>query len=78
MVNILNIPLYDNSLTSAVNSLIKTCTDKTEEKQNSCVSATGAHGIVMAQKNKEFSGVLKKRPKQKPSYPMCISDRFEY
>ena len=25
-----------------------------------------------------FSGVLKKRPKQKPSYPMCISDRFEY
>ena len=58
MINILNIPLYDKELASAVAGLLTTCLEKKEET-NRCVSATGAHGLVYAQKNKDFAGVLK-------------------
>jgi N-acetylglucosaminyldiphosphoundecaprenol N-acetyl-beta-D-mannosaminyltransferase len=58
MINVLNIPLYDDSLSSAVSSIITTCVEQ-KEKINRCISATGAHGIVTAQKNKEFADVLK-------------------
>lgn len=58
MIKILNVPVYDNSLISAVGSLIKICTDATEKKQNRCVSATSVHGIVIAQANKDFYDAL--------------------
>ncbi len=58
MINILNIPLYDNTLTSAVKSTIKTCLEE-KEKTNRCISATGAHGLVYARKNKDFAEILK-------------------
>jgi len=57
MINVLNIPLYDDKLSSSVSSLITTCL-KEEEKINRCVSATGAHGLVLAQKNKGFANTL--------------------
>lgn len=58
MIKVLNIPLYDDTLPSAVSGLITTCLEQ-KEKTNRCVSATGAHGLVFAQKNKDFSEVLR-------------------
>ena len=57
MINVLNIPLYDDTLPSAVSCLITTCLAQ-KEKANRCVSATGAHGLVFAQKNRDFAQVL--------------------
>jgi N-acetylglucosaminyldiphosphoundecaprenol N-acetyl-beta-D-mannosaminyltransferase len=58
MINVLKIPLYDDTLSSSVASLITTCLEQ-KEKTNRCVSATDAHGLVYAQKNEEFAYILK-------------------
>jgi N-acetylglucosaminyldiphosphoundecaprenol N-acetyl-beta-D-mannosaminyltransferase len=58
MIKVLNIPLYDDTLSSAVSCVIKTCSEQ-KEKMNRCVSARDAHGLVFAQKNKGFDNILK-------------------
>lgn len=58
MINILDIPLYDDTASSAVSSLITTCLEQ-KEKINRCIGAIDAHGLVCAQKNKYFAGLLK-------------------
>lgn len=57
-VQVLNIPLFDDSLDSAVGRIIDICLT---EKERSCriVSATSAHGLVYAQKHNEFAQALK-------------------
>ena len=57
MVNVLNIPLYRDGLRKAINEVIEVCVSNSL-KQNRCVSATGAHGIVYAKKHPEFEFVL--------------------
>jgi N-acetylglucosaminyldiphosphoundecaprenol N-acetyl-beta-D-mannosaminyltransferase len=57
MVSVLNIPLYDSTLASAVEKVIKICVE--EEKTNRCVSTTGAHGLVFSKENKEFANLLR-------------------
>lgn len=57
MIKVLNIPLYDNTLVSAVDGVIKICRE--EDKKNRCVSTTGAHGLVYSKENKEFADILK-------------------
>ncbi len=57
MINVLSIPLYDNTLESAVKKVIQICLN--EEKQNRCVSTTGAHGLVFSKENEEFACLLK-------------------
>jgi N-acetylglucosaminyldiphosphoundecaprenol N-acetyl-beta-D-mannosaminyltransferase len=57
MINVLEIPLYDLGMKSAVQHIIDVC--KGDQKENRCVSATGAHGLVYAKTNKEFSDLLK-------------------
>jgi N-acetylglucosaminyldiphosphoundecaprenol N-acetyl-beta-D-mannosaminyltransferase len=58
MINVLNIPLFNGTLSSAVLRVISTCSEQ-NEKENRCVSATSAHGLVIAQNNEEFAVVLK-------------------
>jgi N-acetylglucosaminyldiphosphoundecaprenol N-acetyl-beta-D-mannosaminyltransferase len=57
MVKVLGISLYDKNISAAIShfiNLIKTGM----KKENRCISATGAHGIVYAQKNLSFKELL--------------------
>ena len=56
-MEVLHIPLYDLGMDAALEHVLQTC-DK-EEKENRCVSATGAHGLIEAQKNPEFASLLR-------------------
>lgn len=56
-MKVLSIKLYNKSFNSVVNRIIS---ESTNEKGNRCISATSAHGIIIAQKNKEFRNVLDK------------------
>lgn len=55
-VPIIGIPLYRYTIGQAVQHCTKIC--KNEKLANYCISATGAHGMVFARKNKEFYQVL--------------------
>lgn len=57
MVEVLNIPLYDRSLTLAVAEAVEVCASG-GDKNSLCISATGAHGMVSAQKHPEFARIL--------------------
>jgi N-acetylglucosaminyldiphosphoundecaprenol N-acetyl-beta-D-mannosaminyltransferase len=56
-MNVLDIPLYDQGMEAAVQHVIQTC--EKEDKTNRCVSATGAHGLIIAKKDPEFASILK-------------------
>lgn len=56
IVNILGVPLYKYDIETAVADLIKICQEETP--QNRCVSATGAHGLVLAQEDSRFKQLL--------------------
>jgi N-acetylglucosaminyldiphosphoundecaprenol N-acetyl-beta-D-mannosaminyltransferase len=57
MIEVLHIPLYDLGMNNAVRQVVDDCSKG--KKENRCVSATGAHGLVFAKKNQEFAGILK-------------------
>lgn len=57
MIEVLGIHLYDQGMTKLVCHVIDTC--QGQNKENRCMSATGAHGLVSAKENKEFSDILK-------------------
>ncbi len=57
MIEVLDIPLYDLGMQKAVGHITDVCSKG--KKENRCVSATGAHGLVFAKKNQEFAGILK-------------------
>lgn len=57
MIKVLDIPLYDLGMKKAVQHIIDVCSN--QKKENRCVSATGAHGLVFAKRNQEFSKILK-------------------
>jgi N-acetylglucosaminyldiphosphoundecaprenol N-acetyl-beta-D-mannosaminyltransferase len=55
-VKVLKVPMYAKNIPAATQELIEVC--QNESKLNRCVSATGAHGLVFAQKNPDFFQVL--------------------
>jgi len=57
MIKVLDIPLYDLGMQKAVQHVIDVCSN--QKKENRCVSATGAHGLVFAKKDQEFANILK-------------------
>ena len=57
MIEVLKIPLYDLGMGKAVQHIIDVC--NTQKKENRCVSATGAHGLVFAKKDQDFAEILK-------------------
>ncbi|MEX0769236.1 MAG: WecB/TagA/CpsF family glycosyltransferase [Balneolaceae bacterium] len=52
---VLGIPLFNKSIRLAAEQIIEECSG---EKNNHCISATGAHGIVYAFKNPLFKNLL--------------------
>ncbi len=56
VVHVLNIPMYSKNIETATSEVIDTCLNA--PKENRMISATGAHGSVFAQKNKEFFETL--------------------
>lgn len=57
MIQVLKTNLYDAGLVTAVEQIIRQSAP-TFERQNKCVSATGAHGMITAIKEQEFKQVL--------------------
>ena len=54
---VLNIPLYDKPLAHAVDEIVGICVNGSS-KSNRLVSATSAHGLVIAQKDQAFADLL--------------------
>ena len=57
MIQVLQTQLYSNGLANAVQDAIGQCRD-TASRSNRCISATGAHGMIMAVKEPEFRKTL--------------------
>jgi N-acetylglucosaminyldiphosphoundecaprenol N-acetyl-beta-D-mannosaminyltransferase len=57
LIKVLNIPLFDQGLEIAVSDVVSVCISD-QPKENRCISATGAHGLVYAHKNPEFANTL--------------------
>ncbi|MBD2701424.1 WecB/TagA/CpsF family glycosyltransferase [Spirosoma sp. BT702] len=57
MTKVLDVTLYDAGLEAAVNGLLWRC-DSSWPRDNKCISATGAHGLVTAFKEPDFKQVL--------------------
>jgi N-acetylglucosaminyldiphosphoundecaprenol N-acetyl-beta-D-mannosaminyltransferase len=58
VVRILGIDVYDESLGHALNSIIETCLSNAP-RSSRLISATGAHGLVHAQRNPQFAETLR-------------------
>lgn len=56
-IHVTGIPLFARDIKSATELCIDHCFEGS--RSNYCVSATGAHGLVHAQKNPEFAAILK-------------------
>ena len=56
MVKVLGIELNDSNLDSAVKKIVSEVSKK--KKKNLCISATGAHGLVTAKKDRKFRKIL--------------------
>jgi N-acetylglucosaminyldiphosphoundecaprenol N-acetyl-beta-D-mannosaminyltransferase len=56
MVKILNIPIYSQEMSRLISDIVRQCQGK--KKQNLVVTATGAHGLVTAKRDKEFAKLL--------------------
>lgn len=54
-IDILGTPLYNKSIRQASEQVIHACSG---EKNNHCISATGAHGLIYAYKNPPFKRLL--------------------
>lgn len=54
-MRILGIDLYNGGINSAIDLILS---HSIKEKQNLCISATGAHGIIEAKKNRRFKEIL--------------------
>ena len=57
MIQVLDIPLFDQNISAAVETCISHI-NTGNAKDNKCISATGAHGIVHAKKNQDFYSIL--------------------
>ena len=56
MIDVLKIKLHDSNLADAVQTIDSKC--GRSARLNLCVSATGAHGIITARKDKNFRDIL--------------------
>lgn len=60
MIEVLNVPLYDEDIDQAVRVVIDTIRADEYEPGKRCISATGAHGLVEAHKDVAFKSLLGK------------------
>lgn len=54
---ILGIRMYNLDIPSIVREMIQVCSGN-EPRENRCISATGAHGMITARKDEEFKNIL--------------------
>lgn len=66
-ISILGIPIFSKSIPDIIEIIL---TDK--GKSNKCISATGAHGIITAQRDKEFNLVLNSFYANLPDGMPCV------
>jgi N-acetylglucosaminyldiphosphoundecaprenol N-acetyl-beta-D-mannosaminyltransferase len=57
VVQVLKVPLFAGDIFSAIQEIVLSCGERI--KKNRCISATGAHGMVYAEKHKGFHDILK-------------------
>lgn len=57
MTKVLQVNLFDAGLDAAVNGILSRC-ESTQTRENKCISATGAHGLVTAFKEPDFKRIL--------------------
>ncbi|MBN1187055.1 MAG: WecB/TagA/CpsF family glycosyltransferase [Bacteroidales bacterium] len=57
-MDILDIPLYDKGMNSAVEHVCEISITQALRK-NRCISATGAHGLIIAKEDINFAGILR-------------------
>lgn len=57
MIKVLEIPLYEFGLKKVIEEIIQ-CVER-NEVFNRCISATGAHGLITAKKDRKFYEILK-------------------
>ena len=57
MPKVLDIPLYEFNISSATNDVVEEIVRR-DAKRNKLISATGAHGIITAQKDQDFKKIL--------------------
>lgn len=55
MLKILNVNIYDHNISSIVETIINKCNNNVK---NQLLSATGAHGLITAKKDKSFYNIL--------------------
>jgi N-acetylglucosaminyldiphosphoundecaprenol N-acetyl-beta-D-mannosaminyltransferase len=61
MINILGVPIYDDGLKNAVATIVQLSQIKdTKRKIPKCITATGSHGLVIAQQDNNYRDILKK------------------
>jgi len=58
-IDVLGIPLFARDIPAAVELVLRSCLQG-EESEPRCISATGAHGLVTAQRDPEFRDVLRR------------------
>jgi len=56
MIKVLQVKLFEANIESAITLVLENCSSG--KKQNLLISATGAHGIIIAQKDEEFKEIL--------------------
>jgi N-acetylglucosaminyldiphosphoundecaprenol N-acetyl-beta-D-mannosaminyltransferase len=57
-IPVIGIPLYSGTFSDAVDHVLETCVES-KCKNNFCISATGAHGMVIGKNDFDFRKVLK-------------------
>ncbi|MBD2752284.1 WecB/TagA/CpsF family glycosyltransferase [Spirosoma validum] len=57
MTKVLNVTLFDCGLDAAVHTCLEQCADS-YQRENKCISATDAHGLVTAYRQPEFKALL--------------------
>ncbi len=58
MAKVLGVELYNKNLSSAVSDVISLCVQNNKQKENRCVSASGAHGLVYSERQKAYKNLL--------------------
>lgn len=58
MIAVLKVPIYDQDIPSAVAEMVADIRTGNSKGKNRCVSATGAHGLIEAQKDPDFHALL--------------------
>lgn len=58
MISVLDVPFYDKDIATAIAQVLDDIQSNTSAGQNRCISASGAHGLIEANKKNAFKKIL--------------------